>query len=76
MRKAEKLEDPKEYNHLLDNSVIYLQRCWRTGDLFVNRLFDEPMGVAWNRDPLCAEITRRWFAGDTPDILYLQGRSN
>ena len=73
MRKAE-TEDPAKYEQLVDSSGIYLQRCWRTGDSFVNRLFDEPVGVAWNRDPLCAEITRRWFDGTQPDVVVLQGR--
>ena len=73
MQEAEEKGDTKEYKRLIDNSELYLLRCWRTGESIMDRILGEPKGLAWMKHPDCREITARWFRSYQKDLLVEQG---
>ena len=73
MEEAEAEEDAKEYQRLIDNSELYLLRCWRTGESIMDRILGEPKGLAWEKHPDCKNITMRWFNNYRDRTLIKQG---
>ena len=73
IHKAEAEENTEEYERLIDNSDLYLRRCWRTGESIGDRILGEERGLAWTKHPDCKEITTRWFNSYQHRTLIRQG---